>query len=235
MIALLAALALMVAPQEPGPLARAEAAYLAGDHAAASTDFATALDEPGAPRHRIEFALGNCAWRLGHPAEAAWRYRRALREAPRDPATWNNLRFVERRLALDGDADAGLVAALEALVEVLTPRELFLLGIALEIVGLAGALMLRRRPLTRAACIVALGLGIACGVMALRDEAVEGVVLGSDVALRADPHADLPIRVRLRAGEPVRVLEGSDRWLHVATGRGRGWVERVGVGLVGDQ
>lgn len=235
MIALLAGLWLVIAPQEPSRLARAEAAYVAGDHAAASAGFARALEEPGAPRHRIEFALGNCAWRLGRPAEAAWRYRRALREAPRDPATWNNLRFVERRLGIDGDADGGLVAALDALVALRTPRESFLLGIALEVLGLAGALLSSRRSLVRAACIVALVLGIGCGLGALRDEFLEGVVLGSDVALRADPHADLPIRIRLRAGEPVRVLDGSDRWLHVTTGRGGGWVERGAIGLVGDQ
>lgn len=234
--ALLGAAIFAMAPQDPSALERARLAYVAGEHESARAAFERALLEPDAPQGAIEFALGNCEVRLGRLGEAAWRYRRALTHTPRDAALWSNLRLVERRLGLPPEDRAGLVATLFRLVDAGTPRELLILAVALQSLGLASVLGLRRRPLARLAGLVVLVLGLSAAALVLRDALGaaprRAVVLDREATLRADPHADLPATAQLRVGELVTVLEGSDRWLHVERAGVRGWVERRRVGLV---
>ncbi len=230
MIALLLGLLLGVSN-----LGEAEHAYRAGQHAKALALYLAALAEPDVPEGAVLYDLGNCAFRLGRHAEAALYYRRALRRLPRDHEVRFNLRSAERQLGIDAPAES-LGAAALSLVDSFTPGELLFCVGALESAGLLGFALLRRRRAARVArgLVVALALFVAARHVHAQWFAgpPEGVVLSTDVKLRSEPRADLAATAKLKAGEVVRVLDLSDRWIRVATARGRGWTERAGVGLV---
>jgi hypothetical protein len=60
----------------------------------------------------------------------------------------------------------------------------------------------------------------------------QAVVLENQIALHAEPRADLPVTLELRAGETVSVETLADPWIRIRHARGTGWTPRKGVGLV---
>ncbi len=216
----------------PDPALAAEA-YRAGRFAEAHAFYEAALAEPGADLGPLLYNLGNCAFRLGRPAEAVLHYRRALRRMPRDPEITFNLRLASR--SLDLPAQPGDGAGALAFLDRLTPGEALALAAALEAAGLFGFVLFRRRPGTRRTLLVLALAGILLAARlghALYGTDPEGVVLPAEVALRPEPQSGLAPTHHLRAGESVRILAMSDRWMHVVHLRGSGWTERASVGVV---
>jgi tetratricopeptide (TPR) repeat protein len=211
-------------------------AYRAGDFAAALALFQTALSERGAPDGALLYDLGNCAYRLGHHAEALLYYRRAELRLPRDRELAFNRRLAEEQLGLESDASQSFGAGLLALPDAFTSRELLVLVTVLETAGLVGLVLLRRRrvaPLILASIVL---LALAGAVRLVQREwfagLPDGLVIENEIALRAEPRVELPVTAKLRAGETVSVEALADPWIRIRHARGSGWTPRKGVGLV---
>ena len=180
--------------------------------------------------------LGNCAYRRGQLAEAILWYRRALLRVPRDPETTFNLRLAEQRLSLDQPTQRPLVDELRAAADALTANELLAIVVLLLGSGLCGLVLAPRswrgwRRLFLACVLLGVGLGV-CLVHDRSTDALDGIVLAGQIAVRPEPHDGVPSTLDLKAGELVRVLERSKRWLRIEHPRGGGWTRRTGVGLV---
>ncbi len=221
----------------PG-LAEAESAYRDGRYAEALDLFAEGLDEPGAPRGAVLYDMGNCAYRLGRLAEALLHYERAALRIPRDPELLFNLRLTRRDLGLADDAaGATLGASVAAFVRSFAPEELLAAACGLETIGLGLLVLFRRRRGARNAAILVLLLAAASGGRLVQVRFFpgppRGIVLGDEIAVRPEPHADLEPAFRLEAGETVRVEESSGRFVRVSHRKsGTGWTEAAGVGVV---
>jgi tetratricopeptide (TPR) repeat protein len=218
----------LVSPQDPGIDAAAEA-FAAGRYAEARLHFEAALGRPGAPRGAILHDLGSCAYRLGEHAAAVLAFRRAQHWLPEDPAVAADLQLAERQLGIDRVAARAFDAPPP-------PRVQLAAAVLLQVLGLAGLLRRRTGRARRAAAALLLLLGLGCALDLVGRAAGAGprigVVLGAELPVRAEPHRDLPVLATLRAGEPVRVAEASDRWARIVHARGAGWVRLDGLGLV---
>lgn len=217
----------------PLDLRQAEREYRAGRFAVALEHFEAALASPDAPRGAVLYDMGNCAYRLGHHAEAVWHYRRAARLLPHDPEVRFNLELARRELGLAPSPRSRLSGAL-APFDALAPWARLALVGAVQILALAGAALVRRRVL-RAGLVGLALLGLLGAARLARDAwydpPPEGVVLAS-AALREEPAADSPITVELRPGETVRVAAVDDAWIEVESPLGRGWTGRAEIGVV---
>jgi tetratricopeptide (TPR) repeat protein len=217
-------------------LDRAGDAYGAGLYGEALRQFENTLSRPGTPEGPVLYNMGNCAFRLGRYAEAMLLYRRAKLRLPRDPEIDFNLELARQRLGLDDPEAETFGAGIEALVEWFTPGEFLALVGGLETAGLVGLLFLRRRRTGRNVMLLILFLALAGAVRLARDQwflgPPEGIVLKHEIAIRAEPHIELPVHFELEAGEAVRVEERSDRWIRLEHAKGSGWTERSGVGVV---
>ena len=232
MIATLLAAALGLAAADPSG---AERAYRAGDYGEALRLFEAVLREPGVAPGPVLYNLGNCAFRLGRHADAVLYYRRARLRLPGDAAVESNLRRAEARLGVAEPSGDSAAARLLSRLDSASGGWLVALVAALQSIGLAGVVSLRRTA-ARAAMLglVALGLAVAARVVQTRWFAgpPEGVVLGSEVAVRPEPHIEQPVTLRLQAGTLVRIAEKSDRWARIEHPRGGGWTERAGLGVI---
>jgi tetratricopeptide (TPR) repeat protein len=211
---------------EPAGAALAERHYRAGRFLEASALFEAALSTGVGAADTLHYDLGNCAYRMGDHARAILHYRQALRRAPRHRAALANLALAEHQLGLEPTPSSA--------VESFTPRELGIAGALVTLAAVAGFVALRRRRWRVACCAVALG-GLVLAGLAVRAHVApprQGVVLVPDAPLRADPHAEATVAMRLRAGELVTIDESSERWARVTAGRRSGWAERSALGLV---
>ena len=212
---------------------RAERAYLAGRHAEALGLFESEIASAGSREREgaLLYDSGNALFRLGRPAEALVAYRRAKLRMPRDEQLSFNIGLTEHRLGIEAPASDAISAAFAAF----TRGEVIAIGAALVAAAVAGWIFLRRR-IVRIACVLlaVAGLAIAgrgAGIPWLAGP-TRAVVIGNEIAVRAEPHAEGALVARLRAGEDVRVDESSDRWARVTQGGTTGWTERAGVGIV---
>jgi len=200
----------------------AEAAYSSGRFADALDMYDTVLAEGRHRNDAVLFNMGNCAFRLGRFAEAALYYRRSLLRMPGDGEAAFNLALAEQRLGMDTRPDDSFGSSTLKWIDALSPLELLLLAAGLETLGLVGLVLFRRRPMLRLAMAIVILLSLAGAVRLVHslwlDDAVEGVVTAREITLQA--------------GERVRVMEMSDRWMRVEQAEGSGWTERAGVGLV---
>ena len=233
---LLLAVILAIGPPaiQADPFARGVENYAARRYADARADFLRALDA-AAPDHRgaALYNLGNCAYRLGRPAEAVWYYRRALLRDPGSKVISFNLGLAEEQLGLDFGDD--LAPALRAGIERVPAAVWTVAAAVLQTLGLVLALRSKGRRRLRLVASVALLLGVSAamvGAGATWPAGYEGVVLEQDLPVRAAPHDDVVESFTLGAGERVRVLEWSDRWIHIEHDAGRGWARRARVGVV---
>jgi Tfp pilus assembly protein PilF len=122
MIGALFALLLALA-QQSETLRAAEAAYRAGRFAEAKLRCELALADPSLAPGPVLFNLGNCAYRLGRPAEALWQYRRARLHLPRDAALRANLALAERQLGLRAEQPDSIGSSIAGAIAGLTRRE----------------------------------------------------------------------------------------------------------------
>jgi tetratricopeptide (TPR) repeat protein len=217
-------------------LDRAEQAYHAGRFEEALAGFEAALSEPAAEEGALLYNMGNCAYRLGRLPDAILLYRRAQIHLPRDREVAFNLRLTEAKLGVSPPASPSLTTSAARILDSLTPQEHLALVGALETVGLAGMVLLRRRRAARNATAFLVVLALLGAARLARaiwfPGAPAGVVIAREIALRPEPSTSEPITARLRAGESVRIESMSTEWLRVAHPLGRGWTERVGIGLV---
>ena len=221
---------------DPENLARAEEAYRTGQYEQALTLFETALSEPDVPRGPLLYNLGNCAFRLGRQAEARFYYMRALLRMPRDQEVKFNLALLERQLDLDDPPRRAVGDLVLGLADWFTPGELLVLVLVLQAAGLAGLLFLRTGLRARLAMGLLVLLGLLGSARLMQTQwfggPPAGVVLAREIGLRSEPHSSVPIAFKLEAGDLVRVVELSDRWVRVAHPGGGGWTERASVGVV---
>jgi tetratricopeptide (TPR) repeat protein len=214
-------------------LLRAEQAYRAGDFEGAVLAYRRALDDPAVPRGLVLYDLGNCEYRLGRPGRALHAWRCAQLRLPDDHRVEANLELVERQLGVGTDARDPLARAFAALTGEGSARALLAICAVLQSLGIAGLVLLRRRRALAALCVlVGLTAGVHVAWRSWRPPPPEGVVLEGRIALRSEPHAEMPVTAELRMGERVVVVEASDRWARVVHERGAGWTERAGLGVI---
>jgi hypothetical protein len=236
MIALLLAIFFSLGIPESSNLERAEQAYRDGRFGEALALYESALSDPGVAEGPVLFNLGNCAFRLDRPAEAILFYRRAQLRMPRDGKVKFNMEFAGHRLGVDTPGAESFAAAVAGLADSFLPGEMLILVGVLQLVGLTGMVLFKRHRAARntMALIVLIALAGAAHLVQSQwfPDAPEGVVMDDRIAVRTEPHANMPVVLELRAGETVRIEERSDRWACIAHGRGRGWTKRSGVGVV---
>jgi len=223
-------------PAQESALQQGAASYRQRNYEAAASGFAAALTEAGEPSGELLYDLGNCAYRLGHHAQAVWYFRRAQLRLPRDEEVRFNLRLAEQRLGVDRPVDESLAASLRALRDAVTPGELLALALLLQGVGALGFVLLRRRRGARNAMLAVAGLGLLCWARLAQlqwlPEPPSGVVLEHRAWLRANPDPRQTAVAELDAGESVEVLEERGGWLRLSHSHGIGWTERANVGVV---
>ena len=203
-------------------------AYARGRFADALPAFASALAAADAPRAAILCAMGNCAYQLGRHAEAIRHYRSALLRAPHDVATRAHLRQAQERLGMDGDVPGPLGN--------LGKGDLLALTVALQTLGLCGAVVARRRPGPRRA-LGALGvLGLVAGLrlawLTFVPLPIEAVIVRPEVEVRDSPGDSGLVVGRLRAGEIVRVAADDGSWVRIEHAATSGWTPALGIGVI---
>lgn len=251
---LLSALALVAAPAQSvdaGPTATAPAsapqatfeqgvdAYRRGDYRTAQTLWRRLLDahddtlDPAA----LDYDLGNAAFRLERPLEAAGWYTAALRRSPRHAEAWSNLELARERAGLDPADRGDLADTLRRLGSALTLAELewtlVALAAALLVVllveALRGGVVLRRT----AWGLGALALLLAClwgWRLAGREQAPLFVTEPGGVDLRSEPRDGAAAVGHAQPADVVEALDSLPGWRRVRDGSGEvGWVEESAV------
>lgn len=213
---------------------RADEAWHAGRFEDAAVLYERALERDGADAGYVHFRLGCCAFRAERWADAVHHFGCAALRRPRDERVAFNLELAARHL----DAPAGSHRprpGVEGAWMRLTAREKWWLALVLQLLGVAGVLLLRRVASVRSAAAVVLLLGIGVQIRVIHEAASDerpGVVLVQEVDVRAEPRRGAASRFSLEAGEAVVVLAASDRWARVVHPRGEGWIARAAVGVV---
>jgi tetratricopeptide (TPR) repeat protein len=215
---------------------RAKRAYGDGRYGEALALFEAALSEPGMAEGSLLYNLGNCAFRLDRYAEAILFYKRAQLRMPRDGMVKFNLSWAEQQLGIDTPAGESFAAAVVGLADSFLPGELLALVGVLLVAGLVGMVLLQRQRAARNAMALIVLIALAGAAHLVQSQwfpsSPEGVVMEDKIAVRSEPHADMPVVLELRAGETVRVEEASDCWARIVHDQGGGWIERAAVGVV---
>jgi tetratricopeptide (TPR) repeat protein len=194
--------------------------------------------DPAAPdRARVLYNLGNTAFRLKRPLEAAAWYTAALRLDPRDENAWHNLEFVRREAGLDPADRGDLSATARRFASSLTlpESERLVLGVA-ALLGLALAWeALRGSQASRATSLVLAGvLALALVPWLWRlthaGEQPVFVVQPEGAALLSEPRAEATLIGRVPAAEQAERVDALPGWLRVRTAGGEtGWVAAESV------
>lgn len=241
---LLAALALVagLAPlaQAQDGHGRALEAYRSASYEQARTLWLAELErtDDGAPDDaRVLYNLGNTAFRLKRPLEAAAWYTAALRIDPRDENAWHNLEFVRREAGLDPADRGDLSATAKRFASSLTLPESERLVLAVAaLLGLSLAWEALRG--SQASRVVSLAL---TGVLALAlipwlwhvshsGERPVFVVQPEGAALLSEPRAEATLIGRVPAAGEAERVDTLPGWLRVRTAEGEtGWVAAESV------
>ncbi|MHC5062720.1 MAG: SH3 domain-containing protein [Planctomycetota bacterium] len=218
------------------PAQTADELYQAGEYAKAELLYTDALLLEGADRGSLHYNLGNCAYRLEQYAQAVYQYRCAELYMPRNGDLQTNLRLARDELGVQAQQYETLTSVLLAIVDWFSASELLVLISLLETAGLIGFVLLRGNTAGRLAMLCLILLATALAARLVKTEyfsgPAEGMVLATQVSLRAEPHRSVPILFDLRAGESVRIAEQSERWARVIHARGEGWTQVGGIGLI---
>ncbi len=173
----------------------------------------------------LAYDLGTCWYRLGEEARALAFYERALGLRPGDASM--------RRARDRARAALGLEPLRPGLLDHFTSTELLLIASAWQ--ALAWMLVFlvlgvaRRRRLLLALVLLLLLAGWWPAARAVHRDWLAPpsvMVVEDDVALLPDPHPSLVPLATLPPGSTLRLLESSDRWLHVRTPSTAGWIPR---------
>jgi tetratricopeptide (TPR) repeat protein len=210
-------------------------AYRRGDHASAESLWRALVeaDSDALDPALLSYDLGNAAFRLERPLEAAGWYTAALRLEPRNADAWANLELARERAGLDPADRGDLVDTLRRLAWALTRAELewTLLALAVALLAvllveaLRGGVALRRVAWVLGAAALLLA-GLWAWRLASREQAPMFVQQPGGVALRSEPREDAASVGRAEPAEVVECLDGMPGWNRVRTGDGQvGWVE----------
>jgi tetratricopeptide (TPR) repeat protein len=187
------------------------------------------------------FNIGNAAYRLGSPGEAALYYRRALDRDAAHPEARQNLRFLERKF---GSITVQRPDHQHQLARM--PLEFWqgIVWASAWLVGIALLVFPATRPgagirIAAIAALVTAPLLAVGGLLAWRhypDDArfapvAEQVVIVADNAtVRTDAARTAPKVIDAPAGSLARLITRSGDWAYVAfTNESRGWVPRVDI------
>ena len=221
--------------QDPDQVA-AGRAYDAGRYQEALDLYQRALSDPDLAKGPTLFNLGNCTFRLGRHPEALLYYQRAQLRMPKDAEVAFNLRLAQRQLGVEPGEDWSLGGVSSNFLDWFTTGQLLLLVTVLQVAGVLCVARGRQHlKVRRALLLVLLCAFVGVGSLVQRQwfpDPPAGVVLADEISLRAEPHFFFSPTLRLRAGEPLRVEEFSDRWARVTHAEGTGWTPRDGVGVV---
>jgi tetratricopeptide (TPR) repeat protein len=210
-------------------------AYRRGDPATAESLWRALVESDGDALDPavICYDLGNAAFRLDRPLEAAGWYTAALRLEPRHGDAWANLELARERAGLDPADRGDLVDTLRRLAWALTRGELewtliALAGALLAVLGVEafrGGVALRRSAWVLAVAI-ALLTGLWAWRAAAREQAPMFVTRTEGAELRSEPRGDSAVVGRAEPAEIVERLDGLPGWERVrATGGQVGWVQ----------
>jgi len=181
--------------------------------------------------------LGNAAFRLRRPLEAAAWYTAALRLAPRDATLWHNLEFVRREAGLEPADRGDLTATAKRFASSWTlpecERALLALLAALALVLAWEAL--RGGGLPRASALALLALMALAAVPwtwqlrhAERDTLF--VVQPEGAALLSEPRSEAALVARLSPASEVERTDALPGWWRIRTAEGAtGWIADSGA------
>lgn len=220
--------------------ARALEAYGNASYEVARTLWLAELEraDPAAPdRASVLYNLGNTAFRLKRPLEAAAWYTAALRLDPRNESAWHNLEFVRREAGLDPADRGDLSATARRFASSLTLPEserLVLVVAALLALSLAWE-ALRGSQASRATSLVLAGVLALALVpwlwrLAHTGERPVFVVQSEGAALLSEPRAEATLIGRVPAADEAERIDELPGWLRVRTSSGEsGWVAAEAV------
>lgn len=182
------------------------------------------------PSGRLLYNLGNAYYRKGDRSRALACYRQAQRLRPRDGHIHHNLAMV--RTELETVAPPGVSE--RAWVNVLTPAELGLLGLALVLAGsgLVVGRRTRRAPgvAVGSTALLAVGLGLSVEAWQAGGEPPVGVVVVERAQLRDSPRPDGDVVWTFNSGSELAIEQAFGDFRLVRDGDGRrGWVPQSAV------
>lgn len=237
----LAAFGISISPLPAEEIEATETSPAAAFEAGRFDDAARLWLESG-PYERLSadtlYNIGNAAYRLGSPGEAALYWRRALLRDSTHPEARQNLRFMERKFGSISFKHKEFQYALAALPLSFWKNVLW----ASAWLALLGVLVFpatRRGARLRLAAVVAFVIApllAATGAVGWRyfpDEArfapltEQAVVVADLVNVRTDAARNSPLVIEAPAGSLVRLLTESGDWAYVAfTNDTRGWLPK---------
>jgi tetratricopeptide (TPR) repeat protein len=249
----LAAVAILLVAASAAPCAadtpeeifeRGSKAYEAGRYDEAAEAYRTVL-RYGIRDPRVEYNLGNAAFKLHRLGEAILHYERAYRLDPSDRDIRGNLELARsRRFDRVEEAEApALVAWIRSAQNSLGPDRQAIAAVALVWILVAIAVRGLARPggFTPAAGWAAATVAALLVVVALSwratNERLEGgnraVVLASAVEVLSGPSANNPVLFTIHEGSTLDVRAEREEWIQVSLPNGlNGWVPRDAVGIV---
>lgn len=248
-LAALAVLALMGAPvalaESPEEtFERGNEAYTRGDFAAAAEAYRTVL-QYGVLDARVEYNLGNAAFRLGRMGEAILHYERARRLAPTDADVAANLALARSRCLdrVEAPEVALPIRVVQSLQDRLGPdRQAVALLLLLWVVGGLVAWRSSRPGGWNAASGWALALLLLAGSLGVVSwhttwKRLEGtrlaVVLEPTVEVVAGAGPNNATVFTVHEGLTVTVRQEQNDWVQVSLPNGlHGWVPREAIGFV---
>lgn len=213
--------------------------YQSGDFAGAAAKYQAVL-ESGWESAVLYYNLGNARYRMGEVAPAVVAYERALRLDPGNDDVLANLSLVNQRLRdrIEPLPRFWLLGAFDWWMKLL-PRGALAAAVAgcWGVLGLAGVLLVLRRPRGWKIAVRRTGYGAALATAALggtllaREAGVaqpeEAVVVAAQARVLSAPSAEGGLTVfTLHAGTKVRINQRSGEWAEVVLADGKvGWLE----------
>lgn len=219
-------------PQDPA--ARGEAAYRAGDYAAAAAAFAAAARGPQVDR-RVYYNLGNALYRQGQLGRALAAYERARLGMPRDPQLAANIALVRSKLQLGSGEGEPFLAALASLRDSMTVGERRWACIGLHALAATLLVLGWRRQVCRVLGFVVLVPATVLSVEILflaPGRPPAAIVVAERAGVVAEPRAGLDAVVKLRRGARVHVLGEGPQWVKVRAGAREGYVPADAVEVI---
>ena len=223
---------------------RGNTAYERGDYVAAADAYRTVL-QYGIADPRVEYNMGNAAFKLSRLGEAILHYQRAYRMAPTDPDVAANLQLARSRCfdEVPAPETSAAIRLFSAFQDRLGPdRQAW---VALGLVWFLAAVVAWRSSnpggwnaasgWTVAALLVVLCLVGASwyATFARLEGAPLAVVIDASVDVLAGPGENNAALFTVHEGLTVEVRSERENWVQVSLPNGlNGWVPRQAVGLV---
>jgi tetratricopeptide (TPR) repeat protein len=213
---------------------RAVAEYQSGSYEEARVAWLEALAESGPEardRAALLYNLGNAAYRLGRPLEAAGWYTAAIELAPRHEAAWRNLEFVRRRAGVEPADRGDLSSTVVRLTTVLTRAECERVVLAL----LAALALVLGFEAWRGGVAAKVLAGVLAGLVCIASvpwamhlaragERQVFVVQPEGAPLSSEPREASAVVGRLAPASRAQVIDALPGWVRVRQGGASGWI-----------